>query len=450
MKIEQFEDKSLSHYSYAILSECESNIILIDPARNINPYLAFADQYQAKIIGVIETHPHADFVSGHLELHETTGATIYCSKLLGAVYPHQTFDDGDTISFGKINLKAINTPGHSPDSICIVLEHSGKDHAVFTGDTLFIGDCGRPDLRETAGNVTDTRENLAKQMYGSLRQKLMVLDDPVLVYPAHGAGTLCGKALSEANSSTIGTEKISNWALADLSEEQFVKTLLEQSFVPKYFPYDVDLNKKGAPGLTQSLKKVKIENEAAHKSNSVFPQKNIVIIDTRSAENFKSGHLPNSINLMADGKFETWLGSILAPGEKFYLTAENKIQLFEMLRRTAKIGYEPFVEGAFVFEYGGLISDLLDLSDFEIRPENYQILDVRNAAERKEKPGFAGSLHLPLPELKERSAEIPTGKPIVVHCAGGYRSAAGSSIIKNLLPEDMAVYDLSTSVTEFL
>jgi hydroxyacylglutathione hydrolase len=141
MKIEQFEDKALSHYSYAILSECENKIVLVDPSRNVQPYLLFAEQHQAQIIGVIETHPHADFISGHLELHQLTGATIYCSKLLGAIYPHQTFDDGDVINLGKINLKALNTPGHSPDSICIILEHDGRDKAVFTGDTLFIGDC---------------------------------------------------------------------------------------------------------------------------------------------------------------------------------------------------------------------------------------------------------------------------------------------------------------------
>ncbi len=447
MKIEQFEDKHLSHYSYAILSECAAEIVLIDPSRNINPYLTFAEVNQAKIIGVIETHPHADFVSCHLELHETTGATIYCSKLLGALYPQQTFDDGDTISFGKINLKAINTPGHSPDSICIMLEHNGKDHAVFTGDTLFIGDCGRPDLRETAGSVTATRENLARQMYYSLREKLMVLDEEVLVYPAHGAGTLCGKALSEANSSTIGAEKISNWALSDLSEEQFVKALLEdQPFVPKYFGYDVELNKKGAPNLAESIAQIKLKSAG----DTSFIDPKTIIIDTRPAEVFRNGYLPNSINLLTNGKLETWLGSIISPGTIFYLAASSSEQLTEVIERTAKIGYEVFIKEAFVLGQGGLRADLINLSDFKNSPESYQIIDIRNAAERKEQSGFMGSLHIPLPELMERFAEIPTGKPIVVHCAGGYRSAAGSSILKNLLPHDTAVYDLSTAITQFL
>ncbi len=447
MKIEQFEDKSLSHYSYAILSESERKIVLIDPARNIEPYLDYASQHQAEIIGVIETHPHADFISGHLELHETTGALIYCSKLAGAAYPHQFFDDGDELTFGKIKLKVVNTPGHSPDSICIIVEHEGKDHTVFTGDTLFIGDCGRPDLRESAGNVTATREELASQMYHSLRQKLMILDDSVIVYPTHGAGTLCEKALSNANLSTIGNEKLSNWALADLTENQFVKTLLEdQPFVPKYFPFDVDLNKKGAEALAGSIEKIKIEQAV----DLQMLQKEVVIIDTRPSEHFKNGHLPNSINLMANGKFETWLGSIIAPEELFYLTAANENKLAEMLLRTAKIGYEVFVKAAFVLNEGELKSNQLDLETFKNNTSDYQIIDIRNDIEVKEHPGFPNSLHIPLPELRNRLNEISTDKPLVVHCAGGYRSAAGSSILENTFPNSVVIYDLGLAVNEFL
>jgi hydroxyacylglutathione hydrolase len=175
-------------------------------------------------VGVIETHPHADFVSSHLEIHEKTGATLYAHSLVGADYPHKAFDEGDVLEIGDVKLKSLHTPGHSPDGISIVLEHEGKDKAVFTGDTLFIGDVGRPDLRESAGNITAKREELARQMYHSTREKLMKLDDDVLVYPAHGAGTLCGKGLSEANSSTIGAEKMSNYALQEMSEDQFVKS----------------------------------------------------------------------------------------------------------------------------------------------------------------------------------------------------------------------------------
>ena len=244
MDIQQFEDKGLAHYAYAIYSDQTNEIVLIDPARDIKPYLDYAAQQAARIVGVIETHPHADFVSSHLELQETTGAAVYCSRLVGAGYPYTGFDEGDEISLGDITLRALNTPGHSPDSISIVLAYKGQDSAVFTGDTLFIGDCGRPDLRENAGNITAGREQLAKQMYHSLREKLMVLADDVLVYPAHGAGTLCGKSLSDADSSTIAAEKVSNWSLGDYTETEFVKELLsQQPFIPKYFQYDVTLNR---------------------------------------------------------------------------------------------------------------------------------------------------------------------------------------------------------------
>lgn len=188
--IKQFEDKALSHFSYAIISQ--NKMVLIDPARDPKPYYNFATANNATITGVIETHPHADFVSSHLEIHQTTGASIYVSKLVGAAYNHIAFDSGNVIALGNIILKSINTPGHSPDSISIILEEAKKNIAVFTGDTLFIGDCGRPDLRENAGNITATRNELAKDMYHSLREKLLILNEDVLVYPAHGAGSLCG------------------------------------------------------------------------------------------------------------------------------------------------------------------------------------------------------------------------------------------------------------------
>jgi glyoxylase-like metal-dependent hydrolase (beta-lactamase superfamily II) len=256
MEIKQFEDKNLAHYSYAILSKGE--IALIDPARNPQPYYDFAEENNAKITAVIETHPHADFVSSHLEIHQSTGAPIYVSELLGAEYPHQTFDEGEVIHVGQVTLKALNTPGHSPDSISVVLaDEDGKDYAVFSGDTLFIGDCGRPDLREQAGNVTMKRNDLAIKMYHTLRDKFIPLADEVLLYPAHGAGSLCGKGLSPQNSSNMGAEKMSNWCLQDLTEYEFVEHLLEdQPFIPKYFPYEVALNKKGAENFAESISKV--------------------------------------------------------------------------------------------------------------------------------------------------------------------------------------------------
>ncbi len=444
MKIEQFEDKGLSHYSYAILSECENKIVLIDPSRDITPYLSYAKAHKATIIGVIETHPHADFVSGHLELQQVTEAVIYCSKLLGAEYTHQTFDDGDEIAFGIIKLKALNTPGHSPDSISIVLEHNGQDKAVFTGDTLFIGDCGRPDLREQAGNLTARREELAQQMYHSLRDKLLVLDDAVWVYPAHGAGTLCGKALSDDNRSTIGAERAGNWSLQEMSETEFVQTLLEeQPFIPKYFAYDVALNKHGAPPLQPALAGVPAKKPVELNSE-------MFIIDARPEQEFKKGHLPGSINIQNGGKFETWLGSIIAPKEAFYLVAENEEKLKQVIGKAAKIGYEAFLEAAFVIDGGHEQMAELNFAHFAVHPEQYTIVDIRNEAEVKAQPVFRNALPIPLYELRERLAEIPFSKPIVVHCAGGYRSAAGSSIVANAFDSKTNVFDLREAIKKFI
>ncbi|MDP9076315.1 MAG: rhodanese-like domain-containing protein [Bacteroidota bacterium] len=443
MKIEQFEDKGLSHYSYAILSESDRQVILIDPSRDISQYLAYAENNKATIIGVIETHPHADFVSGHLELHQITGATIYCSALVGADYPHQNFDEGDLIHFGKITLKAVNTPGHSPDSISIILTHDGKDKAVFTGDTLFIGDCGRPDLRESAGNLTAKREELAGEMYHSLRDKLVVLNDDVVVYPAHGAGTLCGKALSQANSSTIGDEKRSNWSLQDITEAKFINALLEdQPFVPKYFQFDVEINKHGTANLAQAI--ANVPRGLTNQLNN-----NVYIIDTRAENEFKKGHLPGSVNLQNGSKFETWLGSIIAPGETFYLVAANEEILGSLILRCAKIGYEPFIERAFVFQAGTATMDALDLRRFSANQNDYTIVDIRNSGEVKEHPIFDHAINIPLPELRENVSEIPFDKPIVVHCAGGYRSAAGSSIINNAFGDKTKVYDLGEAIKHF-
>ncbi|AKD05041.1 MBL fold metallo-hydrolase [Pontibacter korlensis] len=444
MKIQQFEDKGLAHYAYAVLSKQSKEIILIDPARSPQPYYEFAEANNASIVGVIETHPHADFVSSHLEIHQKTGATIYAHSLVGADYPYQPFDEGAVLHLGDIRLKSLHTPGHSPDSISIVLEHEGKDKAVFTGDTLFIGDVGRPDLRENTGNITAKREELARQMYHSTREKLMKLDDDVTVYPAHGAGTLCGKALSEANSSTIGAEKGSNYALQPMAEEEFVKLLTEdQPFIPKYFGYDVSLNKKGAPTYAASIAEVK------RLENSFTPEESTVIVDGRNEKAFKKGHMKGAINIQNGGKFETWLGSIVSPKEQFYLVAENEQELNELISKAAKIGYEQLIAGAFIQNgKAEASSPTIDLEDLRQHTEKYTIVDVRNASEVKAGKFFSNAINIPLPELRERTKEVPTDKPVVVHCAGGYRSAAGSSILEAEL-SNLQVLDLSEAVKDF-
>ena len=444
MKIEQFEDKGLAHYSYAVLSESAREIVLVDPARDPQPYYDFARQHDATIVAILETHPHADFVSSHVEIAAATGAVIRVSQLLGADYAHEAFDEGDAFAVGQLTFRALNTPGHSPDSVSTVLSREGRDVAVFTGDTLLIGDVGRPDLRETAGKLTAKREELAKQMYHSTRAKLMPLANDVLVYPAHGAGSLCSKATNTANHSTIGAEKNGNPALRPQSEEDFVKALLaDQPFIPKYFGYDVDLNKKGAPAFAPSVARV------PRLAPGTALEAGVVVVDTRPEADFKRGHAAGALNIQQGAKFETWLGAIVGPTERFYLLAADEKTLTDVVRKAASIGYEPLIAGGLVGTPSAEATmPRLDVAQFRQHPDQYTIVDIRNPSEHIHEPLFAGSLNIPLPELRERAGEIPTHKPVVVHCAGGYRSAAGSSIVATALPGTQ-VLDLGEAVKTF-
>lgn len=450
MQIKQWEDKNLAQFSYAVLSEDVKKIILIDPSRNPQPYLDYARDCNASIAGIIETHPHADFISSHLEISSITGAPIYTSMLMGAGYSHIPFDDGNSIEFGKVKLTALNTPGHSPDSISVLLEYDGRQNAIFTGDTLFIGDCGRPDLRESTGNLKATRLELAKNMYHTLRHKLLPLNNDVTLYPAHGAGTLCGKGLAKANSSTMGNEKQTNWSLQPMSEDEFVSSLLtDQPFIPFYFPYDVEMNRKGAVPFEESVKAVTLRSPIQMQRDADILNKTIIIVDARNEKDYKKGHLPNSINLMEGAKFETWLGSIINPGEPFYLAGESNEQLQNLIKRTAVIGYELQIKEAFVLEYTTASGSVIDVDAFSEKPEAYTIVDVRNESEVKDRKLFKNSISIPLPQIRTRINEIPTDKPIVVHCAGGYRSAAGSSIIQSALGDRVKVFDLGEAVKQF-
>jgi hydroxyacylglutathione hydrolase len=442
MIIHQFYDTGLAHASYAIIRN--GSMIVIDPARDPQPYYDFAQLNLATITGVIETHPHADFVSSHLEIHQATGAIIYVSKLVGAEYPHETFDDGDIITLSDIKLKSINTPGHSPDSICILVEdENGRQTALFTGDTLFVGDVGRPDLRESAGNITAQKEDLARQMYHSTRDKLMKLPAHVTVYPAHGPGSLCGKNMSPDLSSTIGRELRENYALQLMDELKFVELLTaDQPFMPRYFGYDVALNKKGAPTLQDNLTAVPRINHKVFKAG-------IPVIDARPAEMFKKGHISGAINLQDGSKFETWLGSIINPGEQFYLLAQDEENLQTLINKTAKIGYEGNIKSAMIAPaITDATSPEFSHTHFEQHPDKYTIVDVRNHNEVNEGKVFAQAITIPLPELRERLNEIPTDKPIVVHCAAGYRSAAGSSIVAGIIT-NQKVYDLGEKIKEY-
>lgn len=445
MIIKQFQDKPLAHYSYAIVSDGE--MALVDPARNPMPYYKYAEEQNAKIVAVFETHPHADFVSSHLQIHKEKGATIYVSELVGANYPYQSFDNGDTIKVGKITFSAINTPGHSPDSITIIAKDENGKQAMFSGDTLFIGDVGRPDLREKAGNMKATRQKLAKSMYDTVQNKFTHLPDDTLLYPAHGAGSLCGKNMSTDASSTLGNEREGNWAFKKQTEEQFVDYILsDQPFIPAYFGHDVDINKKGAPNFGKNSAdipmKTKVEN---------LPSDSL-IIDIRDEAAFKKNHLVNSINIMArheNDKIETWLGSIVKPNEKFYLVLNSANDKDEIIERIAKIGYETQIEAVVTLSDKALEkSEAFDLNNFKNNENDYTIIDIRNKSEVAEGKIFEKAINIPLHELRDSHETIPTNKPIMVHCAGGYRSAAGSSILQKKL-DGATVYDLSEAVKEF-
>tara|TARA_R110002111_G_scaffold251556_1_gene315997 strand:- start:563 stop:1909 length:1347 start_codon:yes stop_codon:yes gene_type:complete len=446
MKVIQFEDKPLAHYSYAIISGNE--MALVDPARDPKPYYQLAEKHKAKIKAVFETHPHADFVSSHLQIHKETGAKIYVSKLVGANYPHEAFDDDNSVTIGKTIFSAINSPGHSPDSITVIAVDEENNHAMFSGDTLFIGDVGRPDLREKAGNMKAKREELAQSMYHTMQHKFNHLPDATIVYPAHGAGSLCGKNMSTDSQSTLGRERKENWAFKNLTEEQFVSYILkDQPFIPSYFGFNVDINKNGAENLQSSIAKptfqFKIDNSNLE---------NALVIDTRSKEEFNNNHIPSSINIIAetnDDKFETWLGSIVKPEESFYLVVKSIDNRDEMLNRVAKIGYEKQLKGVITLDAVNFEqSEELKPNEFEGHLENYTIIDIRNKSEVEEGKFFESAISIPLNELRESKAQIPTNKPIVVHCAGGYRSAAGRSIISNLV-DNLPVYDLGDEVTKF-
>ncbi len=439
MEVKQFYDEGLAHGSYAIISNGEA--ALVDPARDPQPYIDFVQEHKAKVVAIFETHPHADFVSSHLEFHNKFGATIYINEDMGADYPHQVMQDGEEVKVGDVSIRALYTPGHSPDhSTYLLLDEQGKPHSVYTGDSLFVGDVGRPDLREGAGKTKAQRKDLASKMYHTINDVFKQLEDDIIVYPAHGAGSLCGKNMSPETSSTIGKEKEQNWAFNVKDEADFVKALLDgQPFVPHYFPFDVEVNRIGSAPLEDSIK-------AIPRLDATKIEKGILVVDTRPQEQFKQGHLQGALNIMNGGKFETWLGSIVKPEEQYYLIAENEEVLDEVIRKAAKIGYEKQIKGAMVAStLTEKESPEFNLDDFRQHPEAYNVVDLRNVSEGDKI--FDHAQRIPLPELRERVGEVKTDKPVVVHCAGGYRSAAGSSILEGAL--DTKVLDLSESIEDF-
>lgn len=443
MLIHQFEYKGLAQYSYLVLSGGQA--ALIDPGRDPAPYYEFLRRHQGKITAVLETHSHADFVSSHREIAETTGAKIYASEFMKAAFPVQPVTDGDIIAVGEVQLKVLYTPGHSFDSVCfLLLDETGREHALFSGDTLFIGDLGRPDLRESVQDEPARREELARAMFRTVTAKLQPLPDEVILYPGHGAGTLCGKSLSEANSSTMGAEKAGNYAFSIKTEDAFIKSLLDdQPFMPKYFSYDVTLNQQGAPNLQLALETVPRHN--AQSLPPDFPDREALVIDTRPSAKFRENHWKGSFNIPDGLKFETWLGSVVGPDERFYLLAGSEEETENLLRKAAKIGYERNIIAAI-----NGIGDNLERHhatlpiDFDSARDQYTIIDARNRSEFAAGAYFPEAINIPLPELRERAGSIPTAKPLVVHCAAGYRSGIAASILNALVPQQ--VYDMGNAI----
>lgn len=453
MRIEQYEDKNLSHYSYLI--EDNGEMIIIDPSRNPLPYLDAARSFEAQIKGIILTHRHADFVSSHVELQQLTGATIYIhNNFNDPQFSHQKVEDGTKLEVGVLDLEILYTPGHTPDSICILLseESDNKPVALFTGDTLFIGDCGRPDLffAQQDSSTTDDERNLAEQLYHSL-EKIKQFGDDVYIYPAHGAGSLCGTKIADDDRSTIGEEKITNWSLRPQTVDTFVTQLLEDlPYVPLYFGHAQQLNSKGAPNFQESIDKVTFLRDINSEDDLALLNNTYVIVDCRDADDFKRARLSNSINIPNGKLFETWLGSIIAPGQRFYLAGNDADILLDLIERSAKIGYEMFIENILLLDYGVIASPKLRLESVLSNPDDYTILDVRHPQEIRESKTIPQAVNIPLQELQNRLNEVPTEKPIVVHCAGGYRSAIASSILEKYFKEEQIVLDMGSNIKDII
>lgn len=438
MKITQHYYEPLSQSGYLVSHNGKA--IAIDPLRDITPIVKEIDDNSLELIGVILTHPHADFVSGHLSMAQKYDVPIYTHSLVNPGYASMPFDEGDEIKLGDVLLRSLHTPGHSPDSISVVAQENGVDKAVFTGDTLFVGDVGRPDLREGVGHIKATRESLARNMYASTRNKLMKLEDTVAVYPAHGPGTLCGKNLSPELSSTIGRERAHNPALQDMTEDQFVEYLLaDQPFMPQYFGYDVELNRQenlDDPELVAAKLK---EAQSSEK----------LLLDVRNEDDFRKNHAAGAINIPAndDDKFETWVGSIIAPKEPITIYAGSQDEARNAVQRLANIGYETQVSG-YVLHDAQIDQQnvqLIDANDVQTKQSDFTIVDVRNKHEING-AYFDQSINIPLHELRERLSEIPGDKPVAVHCAGGYRSDIGASIVATSTTQP--VYDISDSIKQ--
>jgi hydroxyacylglutathione hydrolase len=438
MILQQFYLNCLAHASYLVGDEHAGVAAVIDPQRDIEQYVAYAHEHGMRITHVFLTHLHADFLAGHLELRDRTGALICLGAKASAEYSFLPMQDHDSIDLGQVRIEVLETPGHTPESISLLVFDLERGvthpHAVLTGDTLFVGDVGRPDLRAALGWSAASLGNL---LYDSLRTKLLALPDDSLVYPAHGAGSLCGKALGKETFSTIGEQRRSNYALQPMGREAFVELVTaDQPDAPAYFIYDAVLNAREHPTLDQSLaaglKPLPLDEVLDRQRAGAQ------VLDTREPAEFAAAHLTGTLNIGLGGQYATWAGTVLDPKRPIVIIAElGREQESEM--RLGRIGFDSVVG----YLQDGLHSlasrPELSTSTERVSPalaaerllaaEPPQVVDVRSPREYAAKH-IDGSVNLPLNHLAERAQELPADRPLLVHCAGGYRSSIGTSLLR--------------------
>ncbi len=424
MKFKQFYLGCLAHASYYIGSETEAAII--DPQRDVQQYLDEAEANNQKIKYIIETPSHADFVSGHIELANKTGAEIIYGERAKTTFPTHKVKDGDELTLGKINLKFLETPGHTPEGITILAESDGEPLKMFTGDTLFIGDVGRPDL---IGSKGFTAEEMAGFLYDSLHEKILPLADETEVYPAHGAGSLCGKSLSKETWSTLGNQRQFNYALQPMSKDEFVKIVAEcQPEVPAYFPKSAAKNLQGSLSLEDLPKPKEFSSDEISNFDGV-------IIDVRKNTEYGANHVPNAINIGLGGQFASWAGTMISIGKPLAIVAETAAQIDEAFMRLARVGHET-VEGFILMkDYAGATKTVEQVSVEEVsqltQTEKYlQFVDVRRVAEHEAGHAYRTS-NIPLDKLEKDLKKLDPKTPTYVICQSGYRSSLGASVLEN-------------------
>lgn len=436
MNIEQIYTGCLAQGAYYIESEGEAAII--DPLRESAPYLKKAAKQGAMIKYVFETHFHADFVSGHVDLAEKAGATIVYGPNANPSYNVHQAKDGEEFKIGKVTIKALHTPGHTLESTTyLLMDEKGKEHAIFSGDTLFIGDVGRPDLAQK-GNLT--QDDLAGMLYDSLRSKIMTLPDDVVVYPAHGAGSACGKNMSKETHDILGNQKKSNYALrADMSKEEFIKEVTDGLLPPpQYFAQNVAMNKTGAVGLDKVLEKGNVPLDV-ETFEAMANHEGALVLDTRHQKDFIKGHIPNAIFIGIDGSFAPWVGALIPDLQQpiIFLAPEGREE--EVVTRLSRVGYDNtlgYLEGGMkAWQAAGKeTQDMASISATEFADQfktgDLHVMDVRKPGEF-EAEHIEDAESIPLDFISEQMDKIDENKTYHIHCAGGYRSVIASSILKS-------------------